>query len=245
MQPIGLVFDLDDTLYLERDFARSGFAAAGDWLRNESSVEGLADICWDIFSAGTRTRIFDQALEVMGREADPALVELLVDIYRTHEPSISLAPDAQHYLPSISKGCLTALITDGPVATQQAKIKALGLDNILDFIVCTDALGKGYGKPHAKPFELVEKWAAASALPLAYIADNPTKDFVTPRARGWWTVQIKRPERVHLVEAPDALHEADVAITSLDELDDCLARLQGGAVPAAVLDSPGKLSLPV
>ena len=36
-------------------------------------------------------------------------------------------------------------------------------------------------------------------FPLAYVADNPLKDFVTPRARGWWTVQVERPERVHHV----------------------------------------------
>jgi putative hydrolase of the HAD superfamily len=238
MQPIGLVFDLDDTLYLERDFARSGFAAAGDWLRKETGAGGLSDICWDIFCDGERTRIFDQALTILGREPDPALIELLVDIYRTHEPAIALAPDAERYLSTIPNGSLTALITDGPAATQQAKIKALGLDKIIDFIVCTDALGKGFGKPHLRPFELVEKWAAASVLPLVYVADNPLKDFVTPRARGWLTVQIKRPQRVHIVDAPDAHHQADFGIEGLDELDDCLTRARGGVIGGAIFGSP-------
>ena len=30
-----VTFDLDDTLYLERDFVRSGFAAVGAWLATE------------------------------------------------------------------------------------------------------------------------------------------------------------------------------------------------------------------
>ncbi|MDB5525364.1 MAG: putative hydrolase of the superfamily, partial [Rhizobium sp.] len=37
-----LVFDLDDTLYLERDFARSGFRATGDWLKNTMGIDSLA-----------------------------------------------------------------------------------------------------------------------------------------------------------------------------------------------------------
>ena len=35
-----LVFDLDDTLYLEREYALSGFRAVGDWLRQ---TRGLID----------------------------------------------------------------------------------------------------------------------------------------------------------------------------------------------------------
>ena len=30
-----VVFDIDDTLYLERDYVRSGFTAAGAWARTE------------------------------------------------------------------------------------------------------------------------------------------------------------------------------------------------------------------
>ncbi len=240
MVPIALVFDLDDTLYLERDFARSGFAAAGDWLQQELGIGGFAETCWRIFEAGDRARIFDQALQSMGREPDAAMVELLVDIYRTHEPSILLAPDAGRYLAGLGKGAMTALITDGPCGTQQAKIRALGLDKILDFIVCTDALGKGFGKPHPLGFELVEKWAAASSMPLVYIADNQLKDFVTPRARGWSTIQIQRPERVHLVKTTDRLHEPDRRIATFDELDGCLKELQSSGFALPGIPSRGE-----
>jgi putative hydrolase of the HAD superfamily len=219
-----VVFDLDDTLYLERDFARSGFAAAGAWLEREVGVSGLAGACQEMFAAGRRSRIFDEAL---GLEANPALVELLVEIYRTHEPTIALAPDAVRYLAARPCPFRAGLITDGPHATQQAKVRALGLDSALEFIVYTDALGVGYGKPHPRAFELVEAWAAPD-LELVYVADNPLKDFVTPRSRGWWTVQLDRPERVHNFPAPDFAHEAHAHIASLDELDACLDRLRSG-----------------
>jgi putative hydrolase of the HAD superfamily len=229
MSATRVVFDLDDTLYLERDFARSGFAAAGEWLERELGVRNLDATCERIFAAGHRFRIFDAALSVLGVGADPALIQLLVEIYRTHEPTIALAPDAARYLRSRPDDFLSALITDGPSASQQAKVRALGLENELDFIVYTDALGPGFGKPHPRAFELVEAWAGPSGLPLTYVADNPRKDFVTPRARGWWTVQVDRPERVHDFPAPDLAHEADAHIASLDELDACLDRLRSGA----------------
>ena len=40
MSDLVLVFDLDDTLYPEREFALSGFRAAGRWAAAELGVEG-------------------------------------------------------------------------------------------------------------------------------------------------------------------------------------------------------------
>lgn len=220
------VFDLDDTLYLERDFVRSGFAAAGRWFEQEHRRSGLAEACLSLFEAGCRQRIFDEALRQFDVPADPAMVSRLVGIYRGHEPDIALAADAERYLSGRAGRVPCALITDGPLVTQQAKVRALGLETRLGCILCTGALGPGRGKPHPEAFERVEAWAGAYGMPLAYIADNPLKDFVTPRSRGWLTVQIERPERVHHAEAPDAAHAAHGRIDNLDQLDTCLVGLQ-------------------
>jgi putative hydrolase of the HAD superfamily len=244
--PMLIVFDLDDTLYLERDFVRSGFAAADAWLHRQAGVPGLSEACRILFDAGLRTHLFDEALDRLGVAPDPTLVAQLVEIYRTHEPSIALAADAARYLAGRDGSIPTALITDGPTATQQAKVRALGLDQRLDFIVCTGSLGPGRGKPHPHAFERVEAWAASYGLTFVYVADNPLKDFVAPRSRGWWTVQIERPERVHHVEAPDAAHEAHARIASLDELDVCLERFQSvgmGRVRPFPTDAAGRIPI--
>lgn len=235
MLPV-VIFDMDDTLYLERDFARSGFKAAGAWFQRETGCRDLASMCEALFESGQRTRIFDTALAKLGLPAEPDLIELLVNIYRTHEPQIALASDADTYLRSRPARFAGGLITDGPHGTQRAKTRALGLEDRLEFIVYTDALGVGYGKPHPRAFELVEAWAPTEH-PLVYVADNPLKDFVTPRARGWWTVQVARPQRVHWTTAPDALHQPHACIESLDDLDRCLARL-AAALPAGTVRAP-------
>jgi len=156
------------------------------------------------------------------------MIDRLVSIYRSHTPRIALACDAARYLRGRGDGFISALLTDGPEAVQQAKVRALGLDRILSHIVCTGSFGLGFDKPHPRGFETVETWAAAFGRPLVYVADNPLKDFVTARRRGWQTVCISRSDRVHRVSPPDPDHEADRCIVSLDELDACLASLAGG-----------------
>lgn len=225
--PAVIVFDLDDTLYLERDFVRSGLRAAGAWLEDTAGLPGLEERCLALFESGHRTRIFDMALEGLEVNNADVIVPQLVEIYRGHRPEIKLTEDADRYLGRQNDGERYALITDGIAETQAAKVRSLGLYARLGHVICTGAWGPGFGKPHPRAFEAVEAWSGKSGCDLVYVADNPTKDFITPRARGWRTVQILRPERVHHLDAPDAAHKAHAAITSLDELDDNVARLRG------------------
>lgn len=223
--PTVIVFDLDDTLYLERDYVRSGFRATGAWLEDMAGLSGLEECCLALFESGCRTRIFDIALEELEVRNAGTIVPQLVEIYRGHRPQIALTEDADRYLGQRRDGKRYALITDGIAETQAAKVQALGLYERIGHVICTGAWGPGFGKPHPRAFEAVEAWSESSGDSLVYVADNATKDFVTPRARGWRTVQVLRPERVHHLEAPDTAHEAHAAITSLDELDDCIASL--------------------
>ena len=47
-----LVFDLDDTLYPERQFALSGFAAAERWAQSSLGLMGLAGDMTRLFRSG-------------------------------------------------------------------------------------------------------------------------------------------------------------------------------------------------
>jgi putative hydrolase of the HAD superfamily len=219
-----VVYDLDDTLYLERDFAYSGYRA----VEAELGIPGFSATCRTLLDGGQRTAIFDAALARHGVPIAEDTIARLVTVYRTHAPDIAFCPDAARHLAARAPDEPGALITDGPLAMQQGKVRALGLDRILGCVVCTAALGPGLGKPHPRPYEVVEDWAARYGRPLLYVADNPLKDFVTPRARGWLTVRIARPERVHHVEAPTPAHEAHAVIESFDGFEKALDRI--GAV---------------
>ncbi|ULJ75106.1 HAD family hydrolase [Rhizobium gallicum] len=179
-----LVFDLDDTLYLESDFAKSGFEAASAWLEREMGVANFADHCLAIFATGRRSRVFDEALAAAGVTYDQTLVAKLVDIYRQHHPRITLAADALEYLCNPVRKERVALITDGYASTQMAKVKALGLEEILDHIIYTDSWGREFWKPHPRAFEAIQAWSGAAPAELVYVADNPAKDFIAPRSSG-------------------------------------------------------------
>jgi len=212
-----IVLDLDDTLYLERDYARSGFAAVGRWAQAEHDIDGLADCCLALFEAGVRGTIFDRALQSLGVDSQSIAIARLVEIYRSHMPRITLADDAARLMRRV-RGIPTALITDGPLACQSNKVTALDLQRRIGKVILTAALPAGCGKPHPLAFAQVEQWSGKAPSSHVYIADNLAKDFVAPRKRGWLTVQIARPGRIHQGEAPTAAHAAVHAIDTLDEI---------------------------
>jgi len=206
------VFDIDDTLYLERDYVHSGFEAVGRWAAKWIQIEDFAEECRRRFNAGRRKSIFDEVLRESGRKANPELVSALVEVYRTHTPSIALAPDACEALEAISHIASIAVISDGPAASQSKKAEALGLSSFAEPIVLTELLGGEFRKPHPRAFQQIEHCRPASVY--VYIADNPLKDFAAPQQLGWITVRLRRPEGLHYtMENPQ--------ITPDREMGDC------------------------
>ncbi len=212
-----VVLDLDDTLYLERDFALGGFSALEPLVCERIGRSGFAAACRTLFEAGVRGRIFDDALAALGGPVEAELIPDLVEAYRAHSPRIALAPDAARFLARVPPGDC-ALISDGPAAMQRAKLRALGLEDKLGKIVLTGDLPPGCGKPHPMAYARIEQWSRRAAGAHVYIADNAAKDFLEPRRRGWMTIQILRPERVHAGHPSSPAHAAQFTITSFDAL---------------------------
>jgi putative hydrolase of the HAD superfamily len=215
-----VVFDIDDTLYMERDYMHSGFAAVGAWARRELGVDDLGDRAWAAFEAGVRGRIFDEALAACGVRSNGLVVPRLVDVYRTHTPAIELLDDVSAWLSARPSDVALAVVTDGPVASQRAKAAALGLAGWADPIVFTEALGPGRGKPHSAAFEWVESATGMAGASCAYVADNPAKDFGAPRARGWRTVRVRRTGSLH--DAVASGDDVDAEVGGFAALDDAL-----------------------
>ena len=130
-------------------------------------------------------------------EADPEIVEGMVDVYRAHRPSLALLPDAAECLGLLQGRVALAAISDGPCASQKAKAAALDLARWCRPIVLTEELGPGLGKPHPAAFQLVEAESGHHGPACAYVADNPRKDFQAPRALSWRTIRIRRPGGLH------------------------------------------------
>ncbi len=221
MSPLeAVVFDVDDTLYLERHYVRSGLAAVDRWLAEHLGRAGFFDRAWEAFDRGVRGNLFDRVLAgwnlPVSAEALARLVQQLVTIYRTHDPAIALAPDAEACLARLHPGFRLAAVSDGPLPSQRAKVRRLGLERWMEPIVLTASLGPGFAKPSTEPFRAVERFLGVSGERCVYVADNPAKDFHGPQALGWQTVRIRRPLGLHA--AADCPLRLDMAAEDLGPL---------------------------
>lgn len=192
-----LAFDLDDTLYLERDYVRSGFAHVGRWAAKWLDIADLGERAWNLFEQGHRGDIFDRVIRQVGSEPRQALIEHLLWLYRTHVPAIALLPDAAEFLNTLDASTGVALITDGPMSSQSLKVEVLALGRIARPVVLTDRWGAGFAKPHVRAFEYVQECWRDPAAKFVFVGDNPVKDFAGPKALGWTTVRIRRSGGIH------------------------------------------------
>jgi len=217
----GLVFDLDDTLSYESGYVRSGFTSVARLVAS-SEVESatLTDWLWAAFESGVRGDTFDRLLDAFPQLADRWTIQDLVSAYREHAPNIDLIPGAARTLDELHLRRLRlAVLSDGPAAGQAAKASALGLDRWFDPIILTGALGAAYAKPATAGFRLISDSWGVPGPTLAYVADNPAKDFAGPRQLGWKTIRLRDPRQLRFsLEPAGPAFSPDAEVENLDAL---------------------------
>lgn len=200
MRNLILVFDLDDTLYPERQFALSGFAAAERWAQAMLGLTGLAADMTRLLDQGHLGQLFRLALASRLPDHLPEHLDGLLEAYRSHLPTLTLFDDASWALGHFGALAKLGLITDGTHAVQRRKVEALGVARHFRKIVYTDALGgRAFSKPHHQSYQLIEAALGSGNDRFVYVGDNPAKDFVAPNARGWTSVMVDRPgvQKIH------------------------------------------------
>lgn len=215
-----VIFDLDDTLYPERAFAFSGFAAVATAFQNQlGDPEPAAERMRQLFDTEHRPTVFNALLSERGVSEDKELIRGMIETYRTHRPSITLHPDADAVLTQLRGKYKLGLISDGPLDTQRSKIDALGIRQRFDEIIITSELGPNRGKPDRTAFELMTKRLQLAPSACLYVADNPAKDFIAPNALGWTTVRIIRNDGIYRDVPPAPGGEPGQAIDTLAGLE--------------------------
>lgn len=218
-----VVFDIDDTVYLERDYVHSGFRTVGRWAEERLGVQGFEAACSKLFEEGRRGTVFDDALRGLGVEPKPDVILALREVYRAHDPDIRLEPDAAFVLERLHPRIALSAVSDGPIASQRAKARALELTRWLSPILFTEEMGPEYHKPSSLAFESLERQFGVEGAALGYVADNPAKDFSGPAALGWRTVRVRRPGGLHAEEPSGDDVQAEMA--DLTELESVLEPL--------------------
>ncbi|MBF0518180.1 MAG: HAD hydrolase-like protein [Nitrospirae bacterium] len=212
------LFDLDDTLYPEMDFVKSGFRVVSEYLSREFSYDNdfLYNQMIEIIKSEGRGKVFDSILYEIGKFSSENLLTLIY-LYRNHKPDIHPYADV---VPVIIKlrdsGVKTAIITDGMASVQQNKVNALGLQSLFDIIIYTDTLGTKYWKPSHVPFQVaLNLLSLSTSSECVYVGDNPAKDFIGSEALGIQGIQILRDEKTAIAPVNSGVQR--VIISSLNE----------------------------
>ena len=185
-----VVFDLDDTLYKEIDFLKSGYRKISEMVEKCYGFD--AKVIYDrlLYWYCRGENAFANLNETYGISIP--IVDYL-NVYRTHHPSIMLSQETTDTLNALQhKGITLAIITDGREITQRQKIEALGLTKWIseDFIFINKA--PEHFKPSHFSFNRLMlhcyEQFPDSDFTYYYIGDNPLKDFLAPNQLGWNTV---------------------------------------------------------
>ena len=210
-----VIFDLDDTLYSEKDYVRSGYRAVANEL---PQIENAYCKLWRAFEEGHAA--IDKVLSDAGVFTQE-LKDRCVSIYRNHLPEIKLYEDVAEMLASLrAKGIKLGIITDGRPDGQRNKIMALGLENMVDEIIVTDELGGAmFRKPCDISFRIMQRKMGIPFESMVYVGDNLTKDLIAPRQLGMRAIWFDNADRVHKVSCEyRAVEEKISNISSVGEL---------------------------
>lgn len=191
MNKVLFAFDLDDTLYKEKEYVDSGRRAVAAAAALQCGSDG------------------DSLMHLMADSPDPLgavekatggclSVEEMVEIYRYHQPRLMMDENTEQVLKELKeRGYDLAVITDGSSRRQRLKMEALGLADYIpreNWIISEET---GSDKNSSLPFERAEKMFPGYRR--VYVGDNPEKDFRYPNLRGWHTAMLAdlKGENVH------------------------------------------------
>lgn len=216
-----VVFDVDDTLYLEGDYVRSGFTHVDSLAMQLFDARGFGDQCWQAFESGVRGNTFDQVARLMGLPWNAEIKEQFVFEYRNHKPDICLASETRQVLTSLRQQWDIGLLTGGYPQAQRQKIASLQLHDLAEHIVFAGELGPEFDKPHPWGWLQIEELTQLAGASLVYVGDNPVKDWSSSAARGWQFVRIRLRGSLHYDKAtPEGVEE----IGDISELSELLTR---------------------
>jgi len=222
-----VVFDLDDTLYDEVEYCKSGFASVSEFLADLPRMppaESLFDAFWKQFNAGNHTKTFDAALSELGIGYDGKLIRQLIKVYRNHEPKITLPRESREVLSELGPKFTLALLTDGFLPSQQLKVQALRIEQYFKCIIYTEQLGREFWKPSPAGFEKLMETLNAKPNTMVYVADNQMKDFIAPNRLGFVTIRIIRPARLHSESSQEPGAAARYTIRQISQLPPLLEK---------------------
>jgi FMN phosphatase YigB (HAD superfamily) len=208
LPPLGVVVDLDDTLYPQAAYLAAAAAAVGEaaaGLGLDGAVVHAA-LTAELALGSDKGGTIDRALIAVGVPAGQLsrMLPSLVAAFTGCAPQrLPLYPGVQEALRELVAAAPLACLTDGNPAIQGTKLAATGLDRLLPVVVVTDALGgRAVRKPHPAGLLVVADRLGVPASRLLVIGDRPDKDVAVAAAVGARAIRVRQGEHARASDQP-------------------------------------------
>lgn len=214
-----VLLDLDNTLYDEHQFVKSGFKAVSRELANNFGLKEdlIYSHLYKIFVEQGRHQVFTQTLNYYDIYTDVTFSHIL-EVYRNHTPQISIFKDVNDVLSDLKKKYRLGLVTDGLKFVQKNKVKALKIGRYFDDTVYAIDYGS---KCCQKPFSVVLEKLQVKANESVYVDDDPYRGFAVAKQLGIRTIRMLRGENKDLL-LTDQRVKPDMEIRNLYQLEDSI-----------------------
>lgn len=212
-------FDLDGTLFDDRQYVRAGLQRAGKALSAQTDVDLTDEFLEAYFEREVKEATFDTVLAE--HDLPLGLVPTLVDAYHDNDADLDPFPEAVEAVETLADRYKLGIITGG--RNGRDKLRRLGFQTYFDIVIVTSE--SGTSKRKADVFETALDALDVSADEAVYVGDRPALDFPQPNRLGMTTVRVKTGRYMNAEATGDA--HPNKTIESLQELPGILDVLEG------------------
>lgn len=215
-------FDLDGTLFDDRQYVRGGLLNAADEFEAITGTDIGDELLRAYFDRGIRDTVFDTVLKEQGFSQE--FVPKLVDAYHDNDAELVPFPGTIETLENLQNTYEMGVITGG--TNGRDKLRRLGLMGYFDVIIVT--ADRDVSKRDPAPFKEALKALDVAADEAVFVGDRPGLDLDQPRRLGMYTVRVKTGqyrkmegtnEGEHNVTL-DTLTDLPTAITTISKTSD-------------------------
>jgi len=211
-------FDLDGTLFDDRQYVRAGLESAAAELERRTGVDLTEAFLEAYFRHGHREATFDVVLSSVGLPCDH--VPALVAAYHNSSGPLVPYPGAVETLASLAANHQIGVITGG--RNGREKLSRLGLSGYVDECIVTAERDDSKRAPD--PFLDMAARFDVSTESVVVVGDRPELDFPQPNRLGMRTVRLRRGRYATAVARGDAV--PDATVDSLQAVPDVVTRFE-------------------
>lgn len=188
-------FDLDNTIYDNRQYFLGAFKKIADYLAKkynlpEKKIYNNSVKLWRK-KTSFYPYLFNDLLRALKIKDDQAL-GLIIEIFNQYKGELTAYPDVISTLRKLKKqGYILGIITDGNIKRQARKIRVLDIKSFFKLIVYSKETAE---KPSKMPFLAAIEKLKVNPSECLYLGDNPRVDFKGAKACGMKTARLLRGE---------------------------------------------------